>query len=150
MLFKILTPYPNHRLIDVASLLLRVTFGLLIMRYGYQKLSNFEEFSGFFIDFIGLGPRISLGLAVFAELGCGFLVVIGLLTRPALLPLIMTMLVAIFIAHANDPFQEKEHALLFVVPFISLLILGAGKYSVDYLIVKRLKAVPGDTQENQK
>lgn len=150
MLLKILTPLPYHRLMDIASLMLRTTFGLLIMRYGYQKLVNFEEFSGFFIDFIGLGPRISLGLTIFAELGCGFLIVIGLLTRPALVPLIITMLVAIFIAHATDPFDKKEHAILFLVPFISLLILGAGKYSIDYLIAKRLKPLPGNTQQNQE
>lgn len=86
------------------------------------------------MNFLGFGREISLVLAVFAEFFCSILVILGFATRFALFPLIITMLVAIFIAHGDDPFHVKEHALLFLFPYLSLLILGAGKYSLDYLI----------------
>ena len=41
------------------------------------------------------------------------------------------MLVAAFIVHGEDPFQKKEFALLYAVPFLMLIFTGAGAFSVD-------------------
>lgn len=102
-----------------------------MMRHGWQKLINFNEYASGFLNFLWLGGEVSLGLATFAELVCAFLIVIGLFTRWAAMPLIITMLVAFFQAHANDSFDVKEHSLLFLFPYIALLIAGAGKFSAD-------------------
>uniref|UniRef100_UPI0040489ACD DoxX family protein n=1 Tax=Algoriphagus sp. TaxID=1872435 RepID=UPI0040489ACD len=72
-----------------------------------------------------------MGLAIFAEVGCSFLVMIGFKTRWATIPLMITMLVAIFYAHTADPFSKKELPLLFFTLFLSILISGGGRYSVD-------------------
>jgi putative oxidoreductase len=103
---------------DLAALVLRVGFGLLMARYGLMKFQDFGNMSAHFMDWLGLGPQITLGLVVFAELGCAVLVVVGLFTRLALIPLIITMLVAFFVAHANDPFDVREHPLVFLIPYI--------------------------------
>ena len=84
-----------------------------------------------FGDPIGLGAPVSLGLAVFAEVACAFLLVIGLFTRLATIPLIITMLVAGFVVHFADPFEDKEGALMFLIPYVVLLLLGPGHYSID-------------------
>jgi putative oxidoreductase len=84
-----------------------------------------------FGDPIGLGPGISLGLAVLAEFACAILVGIGLFTRWATIPLIITMSVAAFVVHAQDPFGYQEKALLYLLIYISILIFGPGKYSID-------------------
>lgn len=116
---------------DLGLLVLRIAFGALMMRHGWQKLVNFSEYAGGFLDFMGMGGQVSLGMATFAELFCAFLIVIGLATRFAAIPLIITMLVAFFQAHANDAFDVKEHSLLFLFSYITLLIAGAGKFSLD-------------------
>ena len=120
---------------------LRVTIGLtMALAHGWGKLVNFGEIAGKFADPIGLGPELSLGLAVFAEFFCAFGVVFGLLTRAATIPLIITMLVAAFVVHADDPFQKQEFALLYFFPLVMLLITGPGRMSLDRIIGDKLKA----------
>jgi putative oxidoreductase len=41
------------------------------------------------------------------------------------------MLVAAFIVHLDDPFKRKELALLYLVGFLVVLLMGPGKYSLD-------------------
>ena len=83
------------------------------------------------MDPYGLGVTTSFVLVVFAEFVCSVLVILGLATRLATIPIIITMATAVIIAHANDPFGVKEKPLLFLVCFVFILIIGAGKYSVD-------------------
>jgi putative oxidoreductase len=68
---------------------------------------------------------------------CSLLVIIGLFTRYAVVPLIITMLVAILIVHGNDPWTQRELPLLYAVTFTTLFFTGAGKYAVDYIINKK-------------
>ena len=56
---------------------------------------------------------------------------IGLKTRLASVPLIVTMIVAAFIVHAGDPFAKKELALVYLVGFLAIFFTGPGEYSVD-------------------
>lgn len=94
----------------------------------FQKLIS-GDFS--FADPLGIGEEASFILTVFAELFCGILVVAGLFTRAALIPLIITMIVAVFIVHADDPFGKQEFGLLFLIPYMTLFLTGPGKYSLD-------------------
>ena len=56
---------------------------------------------------------------------------LGLFTRLASLPLIFTMLVAILARHWGDPFGQVEKALMYLFAYLSLLLAGAGWYSLD-------------------
>ena len=87
-----------------------------------------------FADPIGIGMGSSLALTVFAEVLCAFLIMIGLGTRLATIPLIITMLVAVFVIHWADPFGDKEMALLYLIPYLAILFLGPGKISLDSII----------------
>lgn len=118
---------------------LRVTVGALMLTHGWGKLSNYGSMLDQFGDPIGLGPGVSLTLAVFAEFFCALGVVFGLLTRAAVIPLIITMLVAALIVHADDPFRRQEFALLYLIPFVTLLITGPGKMSLDRMMGDKLK-----------
>lgn len=119
--------------LDWALLLLRLMFGLgMIYGHGLRKMGRL--FSGEEITFanpFGIGPEASLALAVFAEVLCAGLLVVGLFTRLAAVPLIITMLVAVFIAHAGEPFKEMELGLLYLVSYIVILLAGPGWYSID-------------------
>lgn len=121
--------------VDVALLILRIGVAALMLTHGIPKLQMLfgggeTQFPGVF----GLSPALSLGLTIFAEVLCSILIFIGLGTRLASLPLIITMLVAVFMIHASDPFAAKEMGLLYLLLYIPLLILGGGKYSLDKVL----------------
>ena len=130
--------YPKH--VDAALLILRIVIGVFMLTHGWGKMQSL--FSGEPIQFpdpIGLGATFSLALTVFAEVLCSILIIIGLGTRLAAIPLLITMLVAAFIIHANDGFGKQEFALLYAVIYLTIAMIGAGKYSLDYLISKKIK-----------
>ncbi len=117
---------------DEGILLLRIAFGLMMMGHGWSKLSGFSGMSASFPDPLGVGSPVSLALAIFAELGCSLLLLLGALTRLALIPLIITMLVAIFVAHGNDPWNMKELAVAYLAVYGVLMLTGPGRYSLDH------------------
>lgn len=123
----------DTRKLDISLLLLRLAFGgLMIINHGWGKLNKLlAEGPVKFADPLGLGKEISLQLAVFSEVVCAFLLVIGLFTRLAAVPALITMLVAAWIVHGGDPFKQQEHALLFAVVYAVLIIMGPGKFSID-------------------
>jgi putative oxidoreductase len=125
---------------DIAAFLLRIMLGgLLFMYHGWMKVSTFGEMSTQFPDLIGIGGRLSLILVIFAEFLCGILVTLGFFTRLTVIPIIVNMSVAYFIAHANDSFADKELAFLFLLLSIVIFVLGSGKFSIDSLLQKKQK-----------
>lgn len=116
---------------SVAVFLLRVGAAALVMTHGIPKLMRILEGSFGFGDPIGLGPTTSLFLVAFAEAICAFFVLLGLWTRFATIPLIINFIVVVFVAHADDPFVDKEKGAFFLISFVILFITGAGKYSLD-------------------
>lgn len=116
---------------DVAVLLLRIGASALIMTHGFPKVMRIIEGDFSFGDPLGIGPAPSLFLVAFAEFVCAIFVLLGLWTRAALIPLIITMAVACFVAHAGDPFSDKELSLFFLINFVVLFLTGPGKYSFD-------------------
>ena len=121
-------------LASFALLILRASFGLMMITHGWPKLLSFLNDPTAFPDPIHIGSSLSHGLTVFAEFVCAILLVIGLGTRWAAIPLIVAMAVAAFVIHAGDPVGEKEMALLYLSAYTTILILGAGSYSLDKAI----------------
>jgi putative oxidoreductase len=128
------------KLQDFGLLAVRLLSGGMMLTHGLPKFDRlFGEGPVKFADPFGLGPEISLGLVLFAEVGCSLLVMAGFKTRWATLPLLFTMLMAAFYAHGSDPFSDKELSLLFFTVFLSVLISGGGRFSVDQAIGGRKK-----------
>ena len=128
----------NLKSLDYALLLIRIAVAAFMLTHGYPKLMKLMVGGEIqFADPFGLGMTISLVLVVFAEFVCSILIGIGLGTRLVTIPLIITMLVAAFIAHGGDPFGKKEMSLLYLVMYIFLLFTGSGKFSVDHLISRK-------------
>jgi putative oxidoreductase len=118
--------------IDLGLLLLRLASGgFMAYSHGWGKLQGILEGELSFADPIGIGEIPSLFLTVFAEFVCGILVALGLFTRAALVPLIITMAVAVFIIHADDPFSKQEFGLLYLLPYLTIFLAGPGKFSLD-------------------
>jgi putative oxidoreductase len=140
---------------SIGLLILRLGIGGYLATHGWGKLQmvlagDLDQFG----DPIGLGPSTSLLLVTFAEFGCALLLVVGLATRLAAVPIVIAMAVAAFVAHAADPWTagrgyelymagtakswaSKEPALLYLVSFLALVFTGAGRYSLDALIRRR-------------
>lgn len=123
----------------IGTLILRLTFGLImLLSHGLPKVLNFSSMMNNFPDPIGLGNSLSLGLAIGAEVGCALLITIGLFTRLATLPLIITMAVAIFAVHAGDPWQKIELAAIYLLGYSAIFCLGPGLWSLDHFLRKKI------------
>lgn len=133
--------FPSEKGSNRSAILLlvaRAVFAALLATHGWQKLMSFEEMSATFADPLGVGSELSLTLAIFGELVCSLAVILGLLTRLALLPMIFAMGVAFFVVHGGSIASGGELAFAYLVIFILLLVVGAGRYSLDYLIGRRI------------
>jgi putative oxidoreductase len=122
---------------DFGILLLRLIFGGLMFYHGYSKVMAYNQILPMFGDLVGIGSKNSFHLVIFAEFICGALVVLGLFTRLAVIPILIAMAVAFFVAHGKDPFQVKELAFFFLTLSIPVFILGSGRYSIDHLIFNK-------------
>lgn len=121
---------------NVALLLLRVGFGVMMIPHGYDKLVHFAKMKSNFINFLGIGSTMSLSLDIFAEFFCALFLIFGLFSRLVVIPLIIAMGVAVALAHKYDFFGEGEHAAMYLVGFMVILLVGPGKISVDGMINK--------------
>ncbi len=117
---------------------IRIACGGLMITHGWPKLQKLLAGAPYqWADPIGLGPGISLFLASFSEFVCAILILIGFKSRWASIPLIITMVVAVFIVHGADPFAKKEMGLLYLLMYVSILFGGSGNLSVDQLLGKK-------------
>ncbi|MEX1115883.1 MAG: DoxX family protein, partial [Akkermansiaceae bacterium] len=92
-----------------------------------------------------MSPEVSLVMVIGAEVVASALLVLGLITRLAAFMFGFAMVVAAFGAHAADPWfaggpgGSKELALMYLIPMISIILAGAGSYSLDSLLHKESK-----------
>ncbi|HEY0653085.1 MAG TPA: DoxX family protein [Chryseosolibacter sp.] len=128
----------NQNRLHVWLLLLRILVAAFMLTHGLPKFYRLMTGNFEFADPIGIGEPATLFLAVFAEVICSTFIFVGLGTRLATVPLIATMLVAAFISNWNDLFGKKELPLLYLFIYVTLLVLGSGKYSLDFLLSSRL------------
>ena len=115
---------------DLALLFLRVGFAAFLLTHGIPKLQMLSDPSSF-SDPIGVGSTVSLILAIIGEVVAPIFIIIGFKTKWAAIPAMVTMAVAAFVVHAEDPFGTKEKALLYFTAFLVIFLAGAGKFSVD-------------------
>lgn len=147
-----MAPQPHDLMTSIGLLILRLGFGGYMVSHGWGKVQmvlagDFEKFG----DPLGLGSGLSLVLAMSAEFFCAILVTAGLATRFVAAPIVFTMAVAAFVVHGSDPWTmgeafnkfmagqtkfplSKEPALLYLLAFLTLLLTGAGRISIDHLL----------------
>jgi putative oxidoreductase len=136
----------DSSLVSWGLLILRLAVGGLMLTHGWPKLQMLMAGkAASFADPVGLGPEISLYLVVFAEVVCPILLILGLGTRLATIPIIIDMLVALFVVHSGQPFSSMELAIFFTLTNVAILLAGPGLYSIDAWINSRRES--RDTKE---
>ena len=134
---------PTRRQIDTALAVLRVVLGVTFILHGGQKLFvyGFDGVAGAFGQ-MGIpaaeivGPFVAL-----VEFFGGIAIVLGLLTRLAALGIGATMVVAILAVHLKQGFFNPggiEFPLALLASAVALVLTGAGAYSADAAIAKRI------------
>ena len=134
----------TQKQIDTGLFVLRVAIGCLMLVHGIQKLMGFSGMADVFPDPIGMGSQLSLTMAIGAEVGCSILLILGLGTRLAVIPLAFTMIVALFVVHAADPWKVKELAAIFLTVYAVIFITGPGSCSLDAKLFTKTKAATRD------
>jgi putative oxidoreductase len=125
-----------------AHAVLRIGAGLLFLEHGLQKL--FGLLGGFGAPGQTAAMMSRFGVAGVLEFFGGLLITAGLFTRPVAAVLIAEMIVAFSIAHlprGGAPVQNGgELALLYALIFVFLATHGAGPYSIDARLRRRVRA----------
>jgi putative oxidoreductase len=140
---KILNVNKAANITDIALLVARAGIAAFMLTHGIPKLVML--LSGAPVQFppvMGMSAELSLGLAVFAEVFCSILLLAGFATRLAVIPLIITMVIALVFIHAADPFAKQELAFQYLLVYLVLLFAGSGRFSIDYLL--QGKTVPAN------
>ncbi|MDZ4821957.1 MAG: DoxX family protein [Flavobacteriales bacterium] len=120
---------------DFVALLLRVVFGgLMVYLHGWGKLEGWNEIKNDFAKPFGMSDWWAAALTIFAEVFCCLFIIVGLFTRLASIPVILLMAVAAFNIHAGDPLDGRESAIIYLVAFIAIFLMGSGRWSVDRLV----------------
>lgn len=125
---------------SIGLLVLRLASGGLMLTHGWSKMSMLFSGNFKFADPLGIGEAASLVLAALAEFVASLFVMAGLGTRIAVIPLWVTMAVAAFIVHGDDPLIRKELALLYLTVYTVLFLTGGGRFSLDALLTARRAA----------
>lgn len=138
ILLQFLENYRDHGL-----LLMRAGLGVSFIVHGWPKLVGGAErwekvgsaMGAFGIDF---GHTMFGLLASVTEFGGGILLILGLLTRPVLIPLIFTMFVAtmMHVTQGHD-MPKILHPLEVGLAFVGLLFVGPGRFSIDAWLGKK-------------
>ena len=124
---------------NVVMLLVRIFVGIaMIILHGVPKIEKLLAGGEIkFYNFLGMGSKATLILALLLELICAFLIIIGLFTRAASFVLILVMAIAALGYHYSDPFSVKESSLLFLSIFALIFTFGPRNFSIDSMLSKR-------------
>lgn len=138
---------------QAAWLAFRAIVGVMIVHNGFDKISDIQGFSTAYVEVIGLPfPIFFSYLAALTELVASPLLVLGLLTRPAALGLLSTMVVAIYhhvlVAGLSIPYLELS--AVYASCFLFFTVNGPGRFSVDQLISNTLAKRSALEKENKE
>lgn len=134
----------SHPCAWLPPLLARITVGFVFFQSGLGKLNNLERVTGYFAS-LGLpAPAFQAMLVGWTELIAGLLLILGLATRLAAIPLTIIMIVAIRTALTEDVTDFSSLAgsteFLYIVLMVWLMVAGPGKVALDTLVAKRFRS----------
>jgi putative oxidoreductase len=131
------------RLAWLPPLVARVVLGVAFLRTGWGKIHNLDGVATFFTSLGIPAPGVHAALVAGVELGGGALLLAGLATRAAALPLAGTMVVATATAQWPQAESILDLTATIELAYLALLVwlvqAGAGALSLDRLVARRLR-----------
>lgn len=134
----------KNNLLHVGWTILRVGIGISIIFHGLPKLLGGEEVwtgvgNSMAVFGITFAPAFWGLLAALTESVGGLLFALGLLFRPASF-MLMGMMVVAMGTHlsAGHTFLQYGHALDLLIVFVSFILIGPGRYSLDARFLPRI------------
>lgn len=133
LLFKVT---PEHTIVNETTMTaLRVVAGLsMAALHGSGKVPPSDQLIEGVAAMGFPMPVLFAWLAGLAELLGGIFLAVGFLTRPSAFFIAITMFVAAFGKHLNDPFKVKELSLIYLFIALVFMTKGASRWSVDKFI----------------
>lgn len=132
------------RLSFLPPTLTRIAVGVVFLGTGWGKLHDLDKITGFFTELGIPAPGFNAVLVSSAELVCGVLILLGLFTRLAAIPLMVVMIVAIATAKRSEIGGLSDLLgfveMLYIVLLSWLATAGPGPFSLDRLVVRALES----------
>ena len=121
---------------NITLLITRIVFSGFMLLHGIPKLLKLFSANPSFSNPIGIGDVPTLILAVISEVIAPIFIIIGYKTKIFTFFPMVTMIIAAFIVHLNDPLignkcDNKELPILYLVGFLIIFLMGPGKYSIN-------------------
>ncbi|WP_296186108.1 DoxX family protein [Pseudomonas sp. UBA1879] len=122
----------NDRALDLGLLFLRVSGALfLLLVHGLPKLLDYNAQLTLIEDPFHMGGALTLSMAIFAEVLCPLLILAGVLTRLACVPVLLLLLVALIVVHGDWSVEQAQFGWLLIIIFASVLIAGPGRLALN-------------------
>lgn len=120
---------------DIGLLYLRIGASLvLLFVHGLPKVRHFASEAAAIEDPFHFGKRVTIACAIFAEVFCPFLMMAGIATRYAALPVIVLTAIALIRVHPEWTLQQAQFAWMLLVLFGTIAIVGAGHYTLAAMV----------------
>lgn len=130
----------GHTYSNLSRLFLRLFTGIMFLQLCIRQMLSFDEIVHSFGGFLGLSPESAMTVLLVVELLCAVCIMLGFLTRLAVLFPMGLMLVAETVllpqTSVTDPMFSflPGYPVMFIGIFVYMLLAGPGKISLDYLI----------------
>jgi putative oxidoreductase len=114
---------------------IRLVIGLFITYHGFEVFDHqkMEDYVKWLSDLNFPEPVLMVYLGKGFEFAGGIFLLLGFLTRLAIIPLIITMLTITFGMGKGKIFMDDQHPFLFVLLFLVIFFTGPGKFSLDHI-----------------
>ncbi|MCF0214234.1 MAG: DoxX family protein [Muribaculaceae bacterium] len=155
---KLFLKFTGFSYTNLARLFVRLFVGIMFMQFGIRQMMNFNILAPTFPTILGMSPDVCLMLMIVIEILCSFLIMIGLLTRLATIPPLISMIWAEYyivevmlkgLDFSALGLEPGYVPVMFIGIYIYILLAGPGKISLDYLISLHILSATGKSEEEE-
>jgi putative oxidoreductase len=120
--------------VDVGLLYLRVAANLLVLAvHGLPKVLHYTSQAAAIEDPFHFGKMLSISFAIFAEVICPPLMILGIATRLAAIPILVVTMIALLFVHPDWSVSQGQFAWMLLIIFGAIAIAGPGRYRLGRL-----------------
>ena len=147
----------THSYSNMSRLFLRLFVGVMLLQLGVNQMSQFDNLSSV-TGVLGMSGSTTVSVMIVLELVCSMLIVLGLFTRFAILPLLVIMGMAAYRLVGNEAaygevlfgMMPEMLPLLFCGVLVFLGISGPGKISLDYILARYTVSYDSSSIEEER